>query len=92
MGPLAHRLLRAWQIDWAWRKNLSKIKGETCLKAQVYKTLCSLLEIRDVSDFKYHLAKFLENINNNARTSDFGAYFVREYANRCYLWAYCHRY
>ena len=91
MGPLAHRLLCEWHVDQAWRKNISKIKGETFVKAQVYKTLYALLEIRDINDFQFHLAKFLEKINSDIRTSDFGAYFQREYANRCHLWAYCHR-
>ena len=36
MGPLANRLLCAWHVDWAWRKNLSKIKSGTCLKAQAF--------------------------------------------------------
>ena len=43
--------------------------------------LRALLEIRDVSDFKHYLAKFLENITV---IQEHQTYFNRECANRCH--------
>ena len=48
MGEPAKRLLCTWHIDRAWHKNLSKIKGDAVLKATVYKTVRSLMEITNL--------------------------------------------
>jgi MULE transposase domain len=60
MGEPAHRLLCAWHIDRAWRKNLSRIKGDSELKAIVYKTMRSLLEMTDPELFIQKMRQFLE--------------------------------
>ena len=47
IGQPAHRLLCTWHVDRAWRRNLSKIKGDGLLRATVYKTVRALMEITD---------------------------------------------
>lgn len=91
MGEPAHRLLCTWHVDRAWRKNLSRIKGDSELKAIIYKTVRSLMEIRDPETFIVKMKQFLEAGKEDARTSDFVQYFDREYSVRPQLWAYCHR-
>ena len=55
--------------------------------------LRALLELRDVDTFHAHLEleKFMNVTNQDERTSEFGAYFNKEYVSRCELWAYCYR-
>lgn len=91
MGPPAHRLLCVWHVDRAWRKNLSKIRGDGLLKANVYKTLRALLEITDAESFKERLQSFLSTAAEDSRTAEFAVYFSREYASRPNLWAYSFR-
>jgi len=91
MGQPAHRLLCTWHIDRAWRKNLARVKGDSLLKATIYKTLRALLEITDKQLFSLKLSEFLQASTEDARTAEFGEYFTKEYAARPELWACCHR-
>ena len=47
MGRPARRLLCTWHVDHAWRRNLSKVKGDRSTHDAVYKTLRSLMELTD---------------------------------------------
>ena len=100
MGPPAHRLLCAWHIDRAWRRNLTRIiinnnnnnnKGDRELKAVVYKMLRELMEITSPEEFSSKLAEFLSAAEEDSKTADFGQYFRKEYGQRPELWAYCYR-
>lgn len=91
MGPPAHRLLCVWHVDRAWRKNLPKIEGDGLLKAMVYKTLRTLMELSCPETFKDKLQSFVESAQQDPKTVNFSQYFVSEYANRPQLWAYCYR-
>ena len=91
MGRPAHRLLCTWHIDRAWRKNLSKVNGDSVLKATIYKTLRALLEVTDKDVFAEKLNDFLETLTADAKTAQFAEYFRKEYACRPELWAFCHR-
>ena len=59
MGPPSHRLLCAWHIDRAWRKNLPCINGDRELKAIIYKTIRALMEITSADAFTAKLGEFL---------------------------------
>ena len=91
MGRPAYRLLCVWHVDRAWRKNLSRVKGDNALKATVYKTIRALMETADTDSFSDKLAEFLFAVHEDDRTSDFAQYFEGEYGTRTELWAYCHR-
>ena len=91
MGPPAHRLLCVWHVDRAWRKNLAKIEGDGLLKATVYKTLRTLMEVSCQETFQEKLQQFLEALQKDKKTMAFADYFCRQYANRPELWAYCFR-
>ena len=91
MGPPAHRLLCTWHVDHAWRKNLGRINGDSLLKATVYRTLRSLLEMTDQSEFTSKLQQFLATCQSTNKTAAFGTYFAKEYAARPQLWAYSYR-
>ena len=91
MGPPAHRLLCVWHVDRAWRKNLPKIQGDGLLKANVYKTLRTLMEVSCRETFKDKLEKFVDSAQQDPKTVLFSEYFVREYSTRPQLWAYCYR-
>ncbi|KAJ8935698.1 hypothetical protein NQ314_012675 [Rhamnusium bicolor] len=51
MGAPEKRLLCAWHVDKAWRKNLSKIR-EKEIKFQTYKILRTLLQETDRNAFE----------------------------------------
>ena len=91
MGPPAHRLLCSWHVDQAWRRNLPKVEGDAHLRAVVYKTLRTLMELSHPDSFNERLAKFLEFGKLDPKTVKFIEYFEREYACRPQLWAYCYR-
>ena len=91
MGPPAHRLLCVWHVDRAWRKNLPKIQGDGLLKANVYKTLRTLMELSCIDTFKEKLGSFVDFAQEDLKTAHFAQYFVSVYANRPQLWAYCYR-
>ena len=91
MGAPAHQLLCTWHVDRAWQKNLQKIKGDNVLKATVYKTLRSIVDVRDKDEFAAKLKQFMETALADSRLAQFAAYFEKEYANRPRLWALCHR-
>ncbi|GFU11775.1 uncharacterized protein TNCV_4969661 [Trichonephila clavipes] len=59
-----HRLSCTWHVDRAWRKNLYKIQSRE-MRLEVYKTLRTLMEEKDVDAFNIMfnevLKKFLEN-------------------------------
>lgn len=75
MGPPAHRLLCAWHIDRAWRRNLTRIKGDRELKAIIYKTVRSLMELTSEDAFISKLTEFLSATEDDSKTADFGQYF-----------------
>jgi len=87
----AHRLLCVWHIDRAWRKNLSKVTGDSLLKATVYKTLRCLLEMTDKDSFAVKLNEFLDAAAADNKTAHFSEYFRKEYAGRPEVWAYSYR-
>jgi len=91
MGRPAQRLLCTWHVDRAWRRNLSRVKGDRSIQAAVYKTLRSLMELPDPEVFSVKLQQFVSSLHDDEKTHDFGAYFDREYARRPELWAYSHR-
>lgn len=91
MGQPVHRLLCTWHIDRAWRKNMSKVKGDSILKATIYKTLRALMEITDRDVFAQKLTEFMESAMADEKTVQFAEYFNREYVSRPQLWAYCYR-
>jgi len=91
MGAPAHRLLCTWHIDRAWRKNLSRIRGDSVLKANIYKMMRALMEITDRETFWQKLTEFMDSAMADDRTVQFAEYFQREYASRPQLWAYCER-
>ena len=91
MGQPASRLLCTWHVDRAWRKHLGKVRGDSMLKATVYKTLRALLELSDSDLFVHKLAAFLQSAKDDARTYDFAMYFDKQYASRPEIWAYCFR-
>jgi len=91
MGQPAVRLLCTWHIDRAWRKNMNKIKGDSTLKATIYKTLRALLELSDKATFAQKLHEFMEVAAADAKTANFADYFKKEYASRPEVWAFCHR-
>jgi len=91
MGQPRYRLLCTWHIDRAWRKNLVKVRGDSMLKATVYKTLRALMEIQDSELFEQKVSEFLQCAKDDERTSDFAAYFDKHYVSRPHTWAYCFR-
>jgi len=82
MGPPARRLLCSWHVDRAWRKNLNKVKGDTAIKAGVYKMIRTLMEIRDEESFSTHLQQFLSAAKEDDRIGLFADYFEKQYAGR----------
>jgi len=91
MGRPAKRLLCTWHVDRAWRRNLSRVKGDRSTQAAVYKTLRSLMELTDQEFFNLKLQQFVCSLNEDDKTRDFGFYFEREYARRPELWACSYR-
>ena len=91
MGEPAGRLLCSWHVDRAWRKNLSRVNGDSELKAIIYKLVRVLMEVTDTNQFDIKLTEFMTAASEDERTSDFATYFGKEYACRPRLWAYCHR-
>lgn len=91
MGQPTHRLLCAWHVDRAWRKNLTKITGDQSLKKNVYQTMRALLELSDKDQFHKKLDQFLVTAKDDNNTRNFAAYFEREYSVRPALWAYSYR-
>ena len=91
MGKPAHRLLCTWHVDRAWRKNLTRIKGDGEIKAVLYKTVRSLMEMTDKDEFHSKLSEFIAAAEEDNNTTDFANYFRDEYACRPQLWAYCYR-
>ena len=91
MGQPAVRLLCTWHVDRAWRKNLPKIKGGSDLKAIIYKTIRTLMELTDKDVFAARLGEFLSAATDDEKTSEFAEYFRREYASRPQLWSYAYR-
>lgn len=91
IGKPAARLLCTWHIDRAWRKNLPKIKGSTELKATIYKTIRSLMEIPSQEMFHGKLNQFMSAAKEDSKTAAFACYFESEYATRPELWAYSYR-
>jgi hypothetical protein len=69
---------------------LSHVKGDSRLKAIIYKTLRAIMEVTDVDKFNDKISQFLAAGKEDYKTSDFANYFEREYAMRPHLWAYCH--
>ena len=90
-GRPAWRLLCTWHVDRAWRRNLSRVKGDRSTQDTVCKTLRSLMELTDPDVFDMKLQQFVCSPNDDDKTRDFGSYFAREYAKRPELWAFCHR-
>ena len=82
MGTPAHRLLCAWHIDCAWRRNLTRIKGDRELKAIIYKTVRSLMEVTCEDAFVSKLTEFLSATEEDNKTADFGQYFRKDYGQR----------
>jgi len=91
MGKPAFRLLCTWHIDRAWRKNLPKVKGSMELKAVMYKTVRSLMEMTDKDQFHVKMSQFLHAAKEDEKTQDFANYFENEYAHRPEMWAYSYR-
>ena len=79
---LAHRSCLAQ--DFAQNKRHSE------LKAIVYKTLRSLMEISSKDEFGAKLQAFLDTGKESDSTADFAKYFEETYAHRPEMWAYCH--
>jgi len=67
MGQPAVRLLCTWHIDRAWRKNMNKIKGDSTLKATIYKTLRALLELSDKATFAHSSFQYFVFITHIGR-------------------------
>jgi len=78
MGAPAHRLLYTWHIDHARRKNLARIRGDSVLKAIIYKMMRALMEITDRETFRQKLTEFMDNAMADDRTVQFAGYFQRE--------------
>jgi len=87
----ARRLLCTWHINRAWRRNLSKVKGDRSTQDAVYKTLWSLMELTDLDVFSMKMHQFVSSLTDDDKTRDFASYFEREYARRPELWAFSHR-
>ena len=89
-GESERQLLCAWHVDKNWRQALSKVKGQE-KKVAVYKYLRTMLECTDQYNFEKLLENFLKECEEDDDVKNFGIYFKNTYANRCNLWAYCHR-
>lgn len=88
-GPCAHYLLCAWHVDRAWKKNLNLLKVE--IRADVYKTLKTLMFELDVTNFKNMIESFCEMLKEDESTKGFHDYFIKHYYSRSEMWAYCFR-
>ncbi|GFY53674.1 MULE domain-containing protein [Trichonephila inaurata madagascariensis] len=84
-----HRLFYTWHVDRAWRKNLQKIQSRE-VQLEVYKTLRTLMEEKDVDACNVMFSEVLTKILENDLTREFCKYFVENYANCINSWVYCH--
>ncbi|GFS68422.1 MULE domain-containing protein [Trichonephila clavipes] len=84
-----HRLFCTWHVDRAWRKNLHKIQSRE-MRLEVYKTLRTLMEEKDVDTFNIMFNEVLKNFLENDMTREFCKYFIENYANCINSWPYCH--
>ncbi|GFX28880.1 MULE domain-containing protein [Trichonephila clavipes] len=89
-SKLKHRLFCTWHVDRAWRRNLHKIQSRE-MRLEVYKTLRTLMEEKDVDAFNIMFNEVLKNFLENDITREFCKYFIGNYANCINSWAYCHR-
>lgn len=90
MGEPKKQLLCTWHVVKNWKQALLKIKNQQ-KRDEVYKFLRLLLEELDSEKFYKLLERFVNDLKSDEDTKDFHKYFTVHYANRCHLWAYCHR-
>lgn len=90
MPPPDFHLFCTWHVDRAWRKNLSKIKGQEKQTA-TYKILRTLMEERDEPAFVRMFNEALKELKEDPDTELFGLYVENEYKSCVYSWAYCYR-
>jgi len=91
MGSVTHQLLCSWHVNKNWQENLNKVSGGPEKKKLVSQTLRVLMHQTSVQDFQNHLSKFIKDLISDDDTNAFGIYFVKYYARRPKLWAYCFR-
>ena len=90
-GGSPNKLLCAWHVDRAWRKNiLCYIKNKE-EQARIYYTLRVLLEETDPSKFECLLQQTLVQWRDNPETNNFYDYFKQHYAEKQLQWAGCYR-
>jgi len=61
------------------------------MKAVIYKTVHSLVELAGKEQFCEKTHQFLQSAKDSVHTEDFAQYFKNEYAARPELWAYCYQ-
>jgi len=91
MGLPNHHILCTWHIDRRWKKNLSKIKRSTEVKAELYQMLRALREADNMEEFRSSLDSSLRYMEAVEGMSKFVSYFRREYVARPEMWAYSYR-
>lgn len=89
-NPPPHRLLCAWHVDQAWRKNLKQFT-DNHLKASIYHNLRVLLEETDINKFEVLLENTITGLKSSATTASFADYFSTYYGRRKEEWAVCYR-
>jgi len=91
MEQPALRLFCSWHVDRAWRKNLSKVKGDNEKRAEVYKVIRTLMEESDKIAFEQMFQEAVSDLKSDPNTTEFAEYFCREYQRTVLSWAYCYR-
>uniref|UniRef100_A0A6P7FSL1 Uncharacterized protein LOC114332217 n=1 Tax=Diabrotica virgifera virgifera TaxID=50390 RepID=A0A6P7FSL1_DIAVI len=90
MGEVSHQLLCSWHVLRNWSKNLNKITSQD-KREIVFKTLKILQTELNVEYFHLGLQKFISDLEADEDTYAFKEYFVKHYADRYKMWAYCFR-
>ena len=90
-GGSPNKLLCAWHVDRAWRKDILFYIKNKEEQAKIYYTLRVLLEETDPSKFECLLQQTLIQWRDNPETNNFYDYFKQHYAEKQPQWAGCYR-
>lgn len=85
-----HWIYCTWLVDRAWRKNVCKIKSKP-KQMEIYKVLRTLLQELDTDAFRKMFEEAVNRMSSDNETMEFANYFIGNYTNCVFSWAYCHR-
>ncbi|XP_035229975.1 uncharacterized protein LOC118201928 [Stegodyphus dumicola] len=91
MNDEAKWLWSMWYVDSRIRVQMRIFKGNTAKRADVYKTMRTLLECQNETVFCVMFENFLENLLNDPQSRELGIFIKQHYGCNQEMWAYCYR-